>query len=93
MLKITPHLEPDDCRLQLEGKLSGDWVAEFRRAWFAFKREHDVPACKIDLSGVDYADHAGCEALVEVRGEGARLAGLRPFIEELLKEIEHAESR
>lgn len=69
MLRITLHEDGTHWRLQLEGRLAGEWVTEAERAW------HTAPAAgsggnvEIDLNDVTGVDEAG-KRLLEKMGQG-----------------------
>lgn len=87
MLKITRLKLHDHVRLKLEGKLSGEWVAEFRRV---FDNEMEMASRpELDLSDVTFVDRAGAALLAKLRAEGTNIPTCSHFVSELL----HGESK
>ncbi len=86
MLRITRLNLRGNIRLKLEGKLSGEWVEEFRHA---YEREIQLAARpELDLSDVTFVDRAGAALLGKLRAEGTQIPLCSHFISELL----HGES-
>lgn len=69
MLRI--HVRAQAGRLDLEGRLAGEWVAELRRV--AMANERPGRRTVLDLSGLLSADAAGIALLRELRAGGAAL--------------------
>src|SRR4051812_40752750 len=84
MLRVTAHNGPDTWRLQLEGKLAGEWVAEAERTWT------NAPAGKaveVDLRGVTATDSAGTSLLQRMHAAGARLTAEGVAMRALVDEV------
>jgi outer membrane protein TolC len=84
MLRVTEHDEADGWRLELEGRLAGDWTKEAERLWAR------APVGKprlVDLRGVTCADVDGRDLLHRMHRDGARfIAGgvvMKALVEEL----------
>ena len=67
--------------LALDGRLTGDEVAELRRAIDEIGGE-----VLLDLAGLQFADRPGVSALRELKAQGVRIAGASPYITLLLGE-------
>jgi anti-anti-sigma regulatory factor len=83
-LKITPTGPGPPTVLTLDGRLTGDEVAELRRVF-------DEVGGKVilDLTGLQFADRPGVSALRELKAHGAKLTGVSPYIALLLGEARH----
>lgn len=68
MIKITRSGD----RLKVEGRLAGEFVEEFVRS--AVATDH------LDLGDLDFVDHDGLKALIEVIEKGAKLSEASPFV-------------
>jgi hypothetical protein len=77
MLRIltNPH------GLMVQGRLSGEWVAELRRE---IMRTWHV-ALTLDLSNLEFADDEGALLLRQARAAGCELVGASPFIRDLVQ--------
>ena len=56
MLRITVEEKDNHTRLQLEGKLTGDWVGELERCWVSVHNGSTVNEFSVDLSSVSFVD-------------------------------------
>src|SRR5438477_2831576 len=71
MLRITVHKKPRSLTFQLEGSLTGRWVAVMEECW------QSIPACerelmaRVDLTGVTSIDAAGKACLEVMHRQGA----------------------
>ncbi len=84
MLRVTAHNGAETWRLQLEGKLAGEWVAEAERTWV------NAPAGKpveVDLRGVTATDSAGTSLLQRMHAAGARLTAEGVAMRALVDEV------
>lgn len=79
MLRIHTAVLPDCCELQLEGRLSGPWVAELEQCW----RTLDSPHVTFNLTHVDYVDEQGRRLLNRARQQGVQLTGLSLYLRSL----------
>jgi ABC-type transporter Mla MlaB component len=70
MLRITIHDKGDRRRLELAGKLAGEWVAETEKAWQAAGAGKET---EVDLTAVTRVDQAGCRLLGSMIQAGATL--------------------
>jgi hypothetical protein len=69
MLRITIHEASKVCRLELEGKLEGPWVAETEKAWRGSLRPDQK--IEIDLRQLTSVDNAGRDLLATFHRSGA----------------------
>ncbi len=88
MLKITIHDSPSEFRLQLEGRLSGEWVAEVERCWRTGASTIGGRRFVVDLIGVEFADGPGQELLGAMRENRAQFKVSGPLMRNIVSEIE-----
>ena len=80
-LRITPTVPGPPAVLTLDGRLTGDEVAELRRA------VNEVGGqVALDLTGLQFADRQGVSVLRELRARGAQLIGVSHYLGLLLGE-------
>lgn len=80
MLRAHRDVAPDGTTtLQLEGSLSGPWIAEVRH----LVREMEGQPLRLDLASLVYADREGAELLREL-GSRFVVHGRSPFVAALL---------
>lgn len=88
MLRVTIKKEESSETWELEGKLSGEWVAELERLWRQRSPEPGK-SIEIHLKAVSYIDPAGKQLLAEMRQQGAEIKGcgcmVRAFVEEIMR--------
>ncbi len=83
MLKISEPSLNHTVILKIEGRLVGPWVNELRNACeqqLAIKH-----SLNLDVADVAFADQAGLNLLLCLRGQGVRLLNGSPFLEEELR--------
>jgi len=78
-LKITPNGLGPPAVLALDGRLTGDEVAELRRAVDEIGGQ-----VVLDLTGLQSADRPGVSVLRELQAHGAKFTGASPYIELLI---------
>jgi len=84
MLRATEHDESGGWRLELEGRLAGDWTKEAERLWAS------APIGKprlVDLRGVTCADVDGRDLLHRMHREGARFVAGGVVMKALVEEL------
>ncbi len=84
MLRITIHEDKAAWRMQLEGKLCREWVAEVQQVWTS------APGTKervVDVTDVTGFDDAGKELLAVMRQAGAELRGRGVETKALLSQL------
>jgi ABC-type transporter Mla MlaB component len=84
MLRITIQDKGDRRRLELAGKLAGEWVAETEKA---FKAEAASKETEVDLTAVTRVDEAGCRLLRAMVQAGATLIAKGVAMTALVDEI------
>ncbi len=84
MLRITIQKDSNPRRLDLAGKLAGDWVAETEHAWQAVR--HGKPI-EVDLTQVTSVDDAGRSLLKKMVRSGVRLIARGLEMTALVEEI------
>jgi len=85
MLRITITDNEFEQRWILQGRLSGEWVAELETAWKG--RRQNARRYIVDLSDVTLVDKCG-EKLLETMGRaGAELTGSGVYLNYLVDEI------
>jgi ABC-type transporter Mla MlaB component len=85
MLRITVHQHNTRCRLELQGRLAGPWVAETETVWRSALRSGT--AIDVDLRDVSSVDGAGRELLGAMHQAGARFIAKGVAMEALVAEI------
>jgi ABC-type transporter Mla MlaB component len=89
MLRITVEKENDNTRLNLEGKLTGDWVGELERCWISSQDQNTTSELFVDLSSVSFVDDTGKALLGRMVSRGAKLRARGPLMTSLAKQIEN----
>ena len=89
MLRVTVKDEGSIRSLELEGRLSGEWVTELSRYWKETPREPGV-GVQVVLKAVSYVDSEGKHLLSEMHANGAEIKGCgcmsRALVEEIVRE-------
>ena len=86
MLRVTVvEVSRTAVALRVEGRITGPWVEELRRACEAHAL-HDETRLSLDLADIAFADAAGIALLRELRGRGVDLTRATPFIAEELRD-------
>ena len=86
MLRITVVKSSESAViLSVEGRITGAWIEELRRACDARTLPAGVQLC-LELAEVSFADAAGIELLKELRSRGVALERTNPFVAERLKD-------
>ncbi len=86
MLKITVKQVDSGEIWELEGKLSGEWVAELERCWKERVSPASVPL-QIQLKAVSYIDAAGKELLARMHGREVAIVGCGCMTKAVVEEI------
>jgi hypothetical protein len=71
---------------ELEGRLSGDWVAELERCWKDRLSPANVPL-QVQLKAVSYIDAAGKELLARMHGREVAIVGCGCMTKAVVEEI------
>ncbi|HLX08902.1 MAG TPA: hypothetical protein VKY89_13695 [Thermoanaerobaculia bacterium] len=90
MLRITTQHKPEEFRFRLEGKVSGPWVDELERSWYAVTQAVRGGHVLVDLSEVTFIDAEGKKLLAWMHEQGAEFlcAGCmtRGIVDEIKRE-------
>lgn len=88
MLRVTVNKKDSVETWELEGKLSGEWVAELERCWKARTPQAGV-AVQVHLKAVSYIDGAGKQLLSEMHDDGVEIKGCgcmaRAVVEDIIR--------
>ena len=87
MLRITVQDAADQLRLELEGRLSGAWVAELEDCWRASVPILGGRQLWVDLTGVECVDAAGRYLLALMHKSGVRFITSGCLMGALVQEI------
>ncbi len=80
--------------MTLEGRVTGPWVAELKRAWVDLAPRLKDRTLSIDLRNVIYADASGKQVLREIYGQThAKLIASSPWAQYLAEEITQTEAK
>jgi hypothetical protein len=82
MLKITVHDTAGQLRLELEGRLTGAWVAEVDHCWHTASYPNKPLA--VDLTGVVCVDRAGRYLLQLMHRDGASFVATDIMLQDIL---------
>src|SRR6202041_1761326 len=86
MLRITVvESSRSAVTLRVEGRITGSWVEELRRACDASDLSNEVHL-SLELAEVSFTDAAGIELLKELRSRGVSLVRTNPFMADQLKD-------
>ena len=86
MLRITVVKSSKSAvTLRVEGRITGSWVEELRRACDARKFSDEVHL-SLELAEVSFTDAAGIELLKELRSRGVSLERTNPFMADQLSD-------
>jgi anti-anti-sigma regulatory factor len=86
MLRITVTKSSEgDAVLRVEGRITGYYVEELRRACDAHTSLDNIQL-SLELADVSFADPAGIELLKDLRRRGVGLMQTTPFMTEQLKD-------
>ena len=86
MLRITVlESSKSAVSLRVEGRITGSWVEELRRACDA-RNFSDEVHLSLELAEVSFTDAAGIELLKELRSRGVSLVRTNPFMADQLKD-------
>ena len=87
MLRISIINEDSRTVINLEGKLTGEWVKELEQSWNKAKLEHEGKPVEVVLRAVSYEDEAGKKLLADLAAQGAELKGCGCMTGALIQEI------
>jgi anti-anti-sigma regulatory factor len=89
MLRIERIVDGHDRVLRCAGRLTGPWVAEFRRTLAA---ETNTPLVVVDLIEVSFVDHDGLRFLLSLIADPRVTLRCSPFLTEQLTTASKATS-
>ena len=78
---------PEEQRWSLQGKLVGQWAAEFRSTWRKAQIVGDTRKCIVELIEVTSIDRNGEEALSEIMSHGAEFIASDVYTKHLLQNL------
>lgn len=84
MLRIDEAQGDGATVLRVEGRLTGQWVAELARATESANVR--VSQVTLDLSGLSFADQSGTALLSSLASRGVRLVNCSPFASAQLRD-------
>lgn len=85
MLRVTIYKEGSREMWDLEGSLSGDWVAELERCWA--ESSPSGTTLQLNLKAVSYIDAKGKQLLKEMHGRGVEIKGCGCMVRAVVEEI------
>jgi ABC-type transporter Mla MlaB component len=91
MLKITTHAVGPQAILEIEGSLTGPWVAELKECWQ--RAVVGSERVTVVLKQVSYVDRAGRTILAEMYRQGVELTAEGCMITAIIEEIKEGERR
>jgi ABC-type transporter Mla MlaB component len=86
MFRVTINKEGSRETWDLEGSLSGDWVAELERCWTQ-RSSGPGTILQINLKAVSYIDAKGKQLLKEMHGSGVEIKGCGCMVRAVVEEI------
>jgi anti-anti-sigma regulatory factor len=86
MFRITINTGDSREIWDLEGSLSGDWVAELERCWRE-RPSSQGTALQINLKAVTYIDAKGKQLLKDMHGRGVEIKGCGCMVRAVVEEI------
>ena len=69
LLKISVDQNPEEATLRLEGRVTGPWVDEFKKAWASLCDSLGRKKLWIDLRGVTHMNTDGKQVLAEIHSK------------------------
>lgn len=88
MLKITLQKSDAGLTFRLDGRLSGEWVAELERVWMEQKRNPSPGKVVLDLREVTFASDKGTSLLKQICKETqAAILATTPWAQALSAEV------
>ncbi len=87
MLRITVHDTASVLTFQLEGSLSGPWLAEMENCWQITLAGQRRPIVRVDLTGVTYIARSARDYLARMHRQGAEFIAADCLTKALVAEI------
>lgn len=85
MLRITIIDEPAEQRWNLQGRLSGPWVAQLKSNWEKAHGQGELRKCVVDLSCVTFVDLEGERVLATMMRDGAEFIATGVYTKHVLE--------
>lgn len=85
MLRITIIDEPAEQRWNLQGRLSGPWVAQLKSNWEKAHGQGELRKCVVDLSCVTFVDLEGERVLATMMKDGAEFIATGVYTKHVLE--------
>jgi len=93
MLRITLTKAAHLITLKLDGRLSGPWVDELRKAWDAARDRYSERPIEIDLTEVTFVGPDGLELLRTMSDEGTELRSTSLMTKFMIGRIQHDDTK
>jgi hypothetical protein len=87
VLKITITDSPDEQRWSLQGRLVGEWAAEFKSRWREANHVEDTRHCIVELIEVTSIDRNGEAVLAEIMAQGVEFIASDVYTKHLLRNL------
>ena len=87
MLRITIIDEPAEQRWNLQGRLSGPWVAQLKSNWEKAHVQNGFRKCVVDLSCVTFVDLDGERVLAAMMKDGAEFIATGVYTKHVLETL------
>jgi hypothetical protein len=85
VLRITIIDEPAEQRWNLQGRLSGPWVAQLKSNWEKAHGQGELRKCVVDLSCVTFVDLEGERVLATMMKDGAEFIATGVYTKHVLE--------
>ena len=93
MLRITIIDEPWGQRWNLQGRLSGPWVAQLKSNWKKAHGSNGNTKCVVDVSRVTFVDLDGERLLAAMMKDGADFIATGVYTKHILEMLEKRRQR
>jgi len=93
VLRITILDEPTEQRWNLQGRLSGPWVAQLKSNWEKSHGQNGNRKCVVDVSGVTFVDLDGERVLAAIMKDGAEFIASGVYTKHILETLEKRRQR
>ena len=87
MLKITIADLSNEQRWVLQGRLVGQWAAEFKSRWTEARHAGDTRRCIVELIEVTSIDRIGEAVLAEIMSQGVEFIASDVYTKHLLQNL------
>jgi anti-anti-sigma regulatory factor len=93
VLRITIIDEPTEQLWNLQGRLSGPWVAQLKSNWEKSHGQNGNRKCVVDMSGVTFVDLDGERVLAAMIKDGAQFIATGVYTKHVLEMLEKRRQR